>query len=105
MPRGKIGSTFVRFGAALGIAANDGVEALDFGALRALQAELNDAVATTSRALNKFSGGAMGLTPDAVKNSPDFRVAKDEFDIAFQRLRTFNKTYGKELRAARLAKG
>lgn len=71
----------------------------------ALYRELN----ATSRALQKYPQGAMGLTPDEVKFSPDFRRDKAAFDAAFKKLRAFNakyvKTFRKEIQAARRNRG
>lgn len=59
----------------------------------------------TSKALNAFPRGAMGLTSDAVKFSPEFRQAKAENDHAFEELRIFNsymlQTFAKECREER----
>jgi len=47
----------------------------------------------------------MGLIPDAVRATPEYRTAKSRFDKAFARLRAFNgifvKRFAKELRAER----
>lgn len=55
--------------------------------------------------LDKFPKGAMNLTPDDVKASPEYRDAKQKVDRAFNKLRQFNagfvKTYAKELRDER----
>ena len=51
---------------------------------------LEAAVKAASEALKRFARGPMGLTPDAVKFSPDYRAAKLAFDTAFSRLRQFN---------------
>lgn len=51
--------------------------------------------------------GPMGLTPDAIKFSPEYQSALLAYNDAFARLRMFNKTYvkqyAKEIRAARRA--
>jgi len=53
-------------------------------------------VARTSKALKAISGGGpMGLTPDNVKTSPEYRAAKRAYDTAFSRLRTFNSRSAK----------
>ena len=57
-------------------------------------------------ALQEFPKGAMGLTPDSVKASREFKLAKAEYEIAFQAVRKFNavftKQYRKEIQAARM---
>ena len=49
--------------------------------------------------------GAMGLTPDSVKASPEYRAAKSAADAAGQRARNFNgqhaKQFAPELKAER----
>ncbi len=42
------------------------------------------------RAVPGISSGAMGLTPDHVKASLDYRVARLRYDTARERLRKFN---------------
>ena len=59
-------------------------------------------------ALKVFPKGPMGLTPDVVRATPEYRAAKARSDKAFQRLRDFNgvftKRFAKELRAERDAR-
>lgn len=43
--------------------------------------------------LNAYPRGTMGLTPDAVKSSPEFQRDLAAANKAFQSLRTFNKAY------------
>jgi hypothetical protein len=49
--------------------------------------------------------GPMGLTPDIVRETPEWRAAKTRVDEAFAQLRAFNATFvkrfAKELRAER----
>lgn len=58
---------------------------------------------TFSRAMQRFPRGPTGLTPDHVKESPEFQQAKRAFDASFRRLRDFNaiflKKFKKEYRA------
>ena len=62
-------------------------------------------VSETSAALNKFPRGAMGLTPDAVKATPEWQLAKKAYNLAFEQSRAFNKfftkAYKKEIAAER----
>lgn len=51
---------------------------------------LDEAVNNASQALQKFPRGEMGLTPDDVKASSEFKAAKNTYDRAFRALRTFN---------------
>jgi len=53
----------------------------------AIRAELDAA----SYALKAFPKGAMGLTPDSVKQSPEWKTAKHRYLVAFEMLRAFNE--------------
>lgn len=81
---------------------------LTFSQAKATVAELSAELDRTSAALDRFPKGPMGLTPDAVKFSPEYRSAKQAFDTAFAKTRAFNavftKTFAKELRAERLVR-
>lgn len=78
---------------------------MTFAAAKATRAALDNEVARLGQVLNAFPKGAMGLTPDAVKFSPEFRAAKQAFDVAFAKLRNFNsaftKAYADEIREER----
>jgi len=62
-------------------------------------------MAAAEAGMRAFPRGAMGLTPESVRMSPEYRSAKARTDKAFARLRTFNavftKRFAKELRAER----
>ncbi len=66
-----------------------------------IQEEVNAADA----AINAFPKGAMGITPDAIRATPEFRAANVRFQKAFARLQAFNtiyvKKFAKEIRAER----
>lgn len=72
------------------------------------QVVLDDRVTKMSAVLDTFPKGAMGLTPDDVKFSPAYRLAKQQFDASFAALRKFNgeftKAFAKEIREDRLAR-
>jgi len=72
---------------------------------------LDNECTAASEALNAVPGigsGPMGLTPDAVRATPEYRTAKAAFDAAFAALRDFNgkfnKQFAAELRAERRAR-
>lgn len=69
---------------------------------------LNAAVKAASQVLNAYPKGHMGLTPDAVKFSQEYKAAHAAYCRAFEASRTFNAWYTKafkaELRAARQAR-
>lgn len=52
-----------------------------------------------SAALQIFPRGPMGMTPDEVKFSPEYRAAKEAADRAFAALRHFNTIYKPPRRA------
>jgi hypothetical protein len=58
--------------------------------------------------LDTFPKGAMGLTTDAARATPEFRRAKADFNRAFQRVRAFNvwfvETFKRERAAERRAR-
>lgn len=53
---------------------------------------------TFSRSMQIFPRGSMGLTPDHVKESPEFQQAKRSFDASFRRLRDFNALFLKKFK-------
>lgn len=73
-------------------------------AAAAIDAELSAAGAAL-KAIPGVGSGPMGLTPDAVKFSPEYRTAKSALDAAKARSRAFyaafSKRYAKEIRADR----
>lgn len=84
---------------------------MTFAIAKAVQAELERARDDASRALNALAGvgtGAMGLTPDSVKASPDYRAARRAYDQRHADLAAFNarfvKQYATELAADRAAR-
>lgn len=56
-------------------------------------------VKTLSEELQKFPKGPMGLTPDHVKATPEFRFAKHVYDMAFKKLRDFNGEFNRTFKA------
>lgn len=62
--------------------------------------EKNTADSEALRAFDKYGKTEMGLTPDHVKAMPEWRKAKQDFNISFSELRTYNswfvKTFKKE---------
>lgn len=72
---------------------------------KAEHAQIEQEVDAASDALQVFPRGPMGLTPDAVTATPEYRAAKTRYAKAFARQRAFNevftKKFAKELRAER----
>lgn len=71
-------------------------KAEDFLVAREQAARLEQATAETSAALQEFPRGPLGLTPDDVKASPEWKTAYRNFEVAFQAQRSFNSTYTKK---------
>ena len=68
--------------------------------LKKTQEVLEAACARHSRALQDMPKGTFGITPDDVKFSTEYRTTKMAFDVAFARLREFNRRYSASLRRA-----
>lgn len=66
---------------------------------------LRKALEKWSEVLQSFPKGAMGLVPDAVRATPEYKTAKTAYDSSFHTLRVLNgkyvKQYKKELAADR----
>ena len=73
-----------------------------------MEASLIREVDKWSEVLRQFPRGAMGLTDDAVKKTPEYREAKKRFDVAFAKQRLFSaeftKRYKKEILSERAEK-
>jgi hypothetical protein len=84
----------------------------DFSTYSAARATIADIEAIYKRAGDELGalsgGGAMGLTPDSVKQSPEFRAAQSAFNYWHNRLRAANseflRLYKKEYHAERRAR-
>ena len=78
--------------------------AISFEEYQAQSLVLKEAVDRTSASLQVFPRGNMGITPDDVRVSNEFRAAKRAYSIAFNTLRVFNGSIPKEYmkRAAKI---
>lgn len=68
---------------------------------KAIHDMLHDAYDRTAKALGAIPGvgtGPMGLTPDAVKATPEFRQAHANFHRVHETLRAFNRPFLKRYR-------
>ena len=67
-----------------------------------------DAADKALKAFDKYGKNQMGMTPEHVKEMPEWQQAKKEYDKAFAELRNFNgwyvKTFKKEIAAERKEK-
>jgi hypothetical protein len=50
-----------------------------------------DRTSKALRAIPGIGGGPMGLTPDSVKNSPEYKAARAAWTKAWNELRAFNQ--------------
>lgn len=81
---------------------------MTFAQATALRDTVDEINTRHSEILAQFPKGPMGLTPDVVKESPEWKRAKADFENSFAKLREFNswyvKTFKKEIAAARAAR-
>ena len=67
-----------------------------------------DAADKALKAFDKYGKSEMGMTPDFVREMPEWQQARKEYDKAFAELRNFNgwyvKTFKKEIAAERKEK-
>lgn len=81
---------------------------MTFEEAKALQTTRDAEVTRIGNALDAFPKGAMGLTPDEVKFSPEYRQAKADFSAAFKKLQNINHylsdNFAKEIREERMAR-
>jgi hypothetical protein len=70
--------------------------------------EKNNADSVNLKTFDKFGKTNIGLTPDHVKEMPEWKLAKSTFEKSFAELRNFNgwfvKTFKKEIQADRRKK-
>lgn len=64
-----------------------------------MQSALDDKASQCSQALQLFPKGNMGLTPDHVKQSPEWKLARANYARAHDQLRKFNAQFVKHFRA------
>lgn len=81
---------------------------MNFQEAKAIRDRLDGEVRNAERAIKSIpsvGSGSMGLTPDAVKATPEFQAARQEFFTAFEKLRAFNlgfiRHFKKEIREER----
>ena len=82
--------------------------ALSFADAKAWQARLDATLTATTAVLNAYPKSAIGLTPDHIKATAEWKGNYRANQLAFDRLRRFNqvfvRTFKKELAAERKAK-
>lgn len=81
---------------------------MNYAEAKDIAANLDAEVSRTGKALNSFPKGPMCLTPDAVRATAEWKIAKHQFDTAFAKLRNFNgvfsKAFAKEMKEERKAR-
>lgn len=63
-----------------------------------IRASLEASVKLAASNLQGFPRNAIGLTPDEVKFSPEYRDAKQRYNAAFKELRRFNSKKSNRIR-------
>lgn len=76
---------------------------MDYEAAKRIRDAIEDQRKQAGAALQRFPRGAMGLTPDAIKASPEYRAAKAAYDLAHARLRKINQIINRHFSVERLA--
>lgn len=66
---------------------------MTYAAAKATKALLEAESNRTGAVMRNFPRGPMGLTPDAVKCTPEWRAAYNADVVAFARLRKFNRVF------------
>lgn len=82
--------------------ADDGSRAT-YEQAKAYQDMLYSALDRANSALQAFPKGALGLTPDSVKASAEFKQANARYQAAFQAVRSFNAWFTKQYKKERQA--
>jgi hypothetical protein len=71
----------------------------DYPEAKAKSLELEAEAERTGKALKALSGGGpMGMTPEGVRSTSEWKAAKREWDTAFAALRNFNAVYVKRFK-------
>lgn len=74
------------------------LKGMPFDQAKAIHARLDDEWARTSAVLDSYPKNATGLTPVAVKVTPEWRRAAKAYQRAFAALKAFNRAYIKTFR-------
>lgn len=71
----------------------------DYAQAKKLRDQLEAECDRAGRALKALSGGGpMNMTPEAVRDTPEWQKAKRESDTAFRALRNFNTVFTRRFR-------
>jgi hypothetical protein len=69
---------------------------MNYETFKTLRAPLVERVETTGAKLNTYPAGPMGLTPDSVKATPEWRDDRAAFNGAANTLRAFDNAFKRE---------
>ena len=74
---------------------------MDYEEAKKHKAFLEEKTIHHSRELNKLPGinsGSMGMTPENIKQSPEYKLHKQGYATAHEQLRKFNQTFTKQFK-------
>lgn len=71
---------------------------MDYAEARQIKQRLEDNERKLGARMREFPSGPAGLTPDEVKSSAEFIVAKRDYEAAFRKLRAYNQRFMKKFR-------
>ena len=77
------------------IAATGPVNYAQFKTVRGVLDAEYESAATKLKSIPGVGSGQMGLTPDLVRATPEYRTAKQAVDRAFQAVRNFNGAHAR----------
>tara|TARA_R110000822_G_scaffold301108_3_gene424824 strand:- start:817 stop:1116 length:300 start_codon:yes stop_codon:yes gene_type:complete len=76
---------------------------LNFESAKNYQLNLERKLNEIGNKLSKYPKGIMGLTPDHIKQTEEWKSNKKDFETAFFKLRTFNSYFTKQYKKERAA--
>lgn len=76
---------------------------LNYESAKNHQLSLERIVDEKSKKLMEYPKGLMGLTPDEIKNTAQWKNDKKNFELAFSELRSFNAFFTKKYKKERAA--
>lgn len=74
---------------------------MNFEEAKAHKEELDSINRKHSEVLQQFETNSIGLVPDNIRTTPEWKQAKQDFDHSFSELRKFNTWFVKEFRKKR----
>lgn len=71
---------------------------MDYKQAKNYKKELEIMIDDASRKLNDFEINELGLIPDHIRDTEEYKSAKDKYDMLFNSLRQFNQWFTKEFK-------